>query len=96
MYASHEHKIIETKDLFGNYRIIQKGKLLSERAALIKYFWERARNKEGNHFPESFIGYKLSHLSLEDLYAFKSQLCDREKTQQGFNWNKVFWGMLKV
>ena len=71
-------------------------KKLSERASVVQYFHECARDKKGGQFPAPFIGRKLSHLNLNDLYAFKSMLEDRSRTQAGFSWNKVFFGMLKV
>lgn len=91
------NEIKEMKDLFGNPRFMKRdGKILSERAGLIKYFHERARNKLGDKFEPSYIGLILAHLTLQDLYAFKSMLEDRERTTQNFNWNKTFFGMLKT
>ena len=83
------------KDLFGTERFIRKGKILSERAGLVRYFHERARNKLNEPFDVSYIGMILAHLNLQDLYAFKSMLDDRERTLPNFNWNKTFFGMLK-
>lgn len=71
-------------------------KRLSERASVVQYFHERARDKNGKQFSAPYIGRRLSHLTLQDLYAFKSMLEDRSRTQIGFNWNKMFFGMLKV
>lgn len=89
--------ISETVDLFGNSRFIRNdGKMLSERAGLVRYFHQRARNKQGEQFDVGYIGLLLAHLDLQDLYAFKSMLEDRERTVPGFNWNKAFFGMLKV
>ena len=89
--------IKEIKDLFGNSRFLQKGKyLMSERAGVLKYFIDRARDINNQPLRASFIGMKLSHLNITDLYAFKSMLQDRERTIPDFNWNKAFWGMLKT
>lgn len=84
------------KDLFGNDRFLKPtGYPLNERAGLVKYFHDRARNRFGEKFETSYIAVMLSHLSLQDLYAFKSMLDDRERTVPNFNWNKTFFGMLK-
>lgn len=83
-------------DLFGRTRLVNnKGRALDERATLVQYFHERARDKKGEPFEVSYIGYRLSHLKdLKDLYYLKS-LCEQE-TKRGANWNKVFFGSLKV
>jgi preprotein translocase subunit Sec61beta len=90
-----DNKIVAIKDLFGKERFLKKGKVLNERAGLIKYFHERARNKLGDPFDVSYIGMLLAHLTVQDLYAFKSMLDDRERTLPNFNWNKTFFGMIK-
>lgn len=78
--------------LFGTYT---PKKRTSERAELIRYFHERARDKSGKPYRPAYIAARLSHLTVQDLYAFKSMLADRERTVPGFNWNKAFFGMLK-
>lgn len=90
-----ENRVVEIKDLFGNGRFLKKGKILSERAGLIKYFHERARNKFNETFDVSYIGMILAHLTVQDLYAFKSMLEDRSRTKKNFNWNKDFFWELK-
>lgn len=85
------------QDIFGKTRVLnKKGKPKSERGELIRYFHERALDKNGKPYRASYIAYRLSHLTNEDLYSFKSMLEDRNKTKIGFNWQKTFWGMLKV
>ena len=91
MYAENENKVVPIKDLFGNERFLKKGKILNERAGLIKYFHERARNKLDEQFDVSYIGMILAHLTLQDLYSFKSMLEDRARTKRNFNWNKDFF-----
>lgn len=88
-------------DLFGN-RLAnlapkKKSKVSSERAALIEYFLTNAnevRMKGRAEYRAPFIGMKLSHLSLQDLYAFKSMCEDRKS--RGQSWGKYFWGSLKL
>ena len=85
---------VHIKDLFGRTRLLKNDKPLSERATLIQYFHERARDRKGKPFEVSFIGYTLSHLKLEDLYFLKS-VCESE-TKRGSSWNKIFFGSLKT
>lgn len=84
-------------DLFGSYSMpeVKKRKPTSERAELVRYFFENARLTWPGKKPltPAFIGMKLSHLSLTDLYAFKSMCEDRRRT--GYTWSKFFWGALK-
>lgn len=96
MYGLYNRGMEHITNLFGQkFSLTKKGMPQSERAELIKYFVDHARDKNNKPFKASFIGYKLSHLKLEDLYSFKSMLVDRSRTQVNFNWNKTFWGMLK-
>lgn len=82
-------------DLFGKYRLMKPGgKTLDERATLIKYFHERARDKEGQLFEVSYIGMRLSHLKVNDLYYLKS-ICESE-SKRGSIWNKVFFGSIST
>lgn len=67
----------------------------SERSDLIRYFHERARDRRNKPFRAGYIAFRLSHLSIADLYAFRSMLEDRSRTKDGFHWNKTFFGMLK-
>lgn len=72
---------------------VTKKKRTSERAELIGYFIERlnTRQKElGNRpYTPAFIGMKLAHLSVFDLYYLK-RICEDSK-----DWYKTFWGSLK-
>lgn len=95
MYASDENKVVSLGTLFAGYKP-EKKKRTSERAELIRYFAEKARDRNGKPFKPSYIAYRLSHLTVSDLYTFRSMLEDRAKTQQGFNWNRAFFGMLKA
>lgn len=85
----------------------QKKRAGSERSDLIRYFHDRAMDRKGKPFRAGYIAYRLAHLSIRDLYAFRSDLEDRMKTfrpyttKEGeyvpsFNWNKAFWGALKA
>lgn len=90
----------------------EKRKAGSERSELIRYFHERARDKEGKPYRVSYIAMRLSHLSLFDLHAFRSDLEDRanrfdgrkargelmpvEQKDKCFNWSRAFFAALKV
>lgn len=88
-------KSLAQLDIFNRERTIgKKGTPMNERADLIKYFHDRARNREGKQYPVAFIGMKLAHLDLNALYYMKSVL--ESETKRGATWGKVFWGMLKV
>lgn len=82
------------QDLFGRVRIFKEAKPLDERATLVHYFHSNAYDKEGKRFDVSYIGYRLAHLKLNDLYYLKS-VCE-DSARRGFNWNKTFFGSLKV
>lgn len=84
-------------DLFGNYTLPPVGvkKRTSERAELVRYFYENAKvgwQGKGKLSP-GYVGMRLAHLTVQDLYAFKSMCEDRRRT--GYNWSKYFWGSLK-
>ncbi len=91
------NQVTSMADLFGNYSIpTKKSKSTSERSELVQYFYENAlRHWEGNNkLTAGRVAYKLSHLSLQDLYAFRSQCEDRAR--RGYPWAKYFWGSLKA
>lgn len=66
-----ESQAIPISDLFGNARYFQKGKPLDERATLVKFFCEELARQP------RFLGVRLGHYTLSDLYALKSQFKDR-------------------
>lgn len=87
-------------DLFGKYSIdtrsvLEKKRTRSERSELVRYFFENAKERWLGKKPLSpaYVGMKLAHLSLHDLYAFKSMCEDRSRG--GYPWAKFFWGALK-
>lgn len=83
--------------LFAGYEMPQPvaRKKTSERAELVRYFFDHAKASWPGKRPLSpgYIGMKLSHLSMTDLYAFKSMCEDRSRN--GYAWGKFFWGSLK-
>lgn len=83
-------------DLFGQYTLPEKKKRTSERAELVRYFFDNAKIAWTGQRPLSpaFVGMKLASLSVQDLYAFKSMCEDRERS--GYPWSKYFWGSLKA
>lgn len=87
--------LVSCSDLFGRYRLIKKeGRVMDERATLLKYFHEHARDKLGDPFAISYIGLILSHLKIQDLYYLKSVL--ESETKRGGIWNKIFFGSIKA
>lgn len=76
------------------FNLEPKSKATSERATLIEFFHQNVKNKKGKRYPVSFIGMKLSHLSLADLYYMKSTALDYE--HRGGEIGKYFWGALKA
>lgn len=82
--------------LFAQYDVATKVKPMSERAELVRYFFENANKDWKGKTPlkPGYLGMRLAHLSMFDLHAFKSQCEDRRKN--GYPWGKYFWGALKV
>lgn len=87
-----------TASLLAGYTMPQptQKKRTNERTELVRYFYENAvRDWEGrSELKPARIAYKLSHLSLLDLYAFKSMCEDR--VRNGYPFGKFFWGSLKI
>jgi len=92
-------------DLFGrNVPVGKNGKVLSERAELVRYFVERAEDRKGKMSPAR-VGFMLSHCSKQDLYAFKSILESETRRpwpqeagkDPGYSvrWNRIFWARLR-
>lgn len=74
-----------------------KRKATSERAELVGWFIDNInRERRGTKWkPVSakYIGFKLSHLSVPDLYYMKSTLSD--SMNRGYPFGKAFFGSLK-
>lgn len=70
-------------------------KRTSERAELIKFFVENLRNKKDRPYAASYIAYRLSHLSVKDLYTFKSMCEDRLRRNGQEAFQKFFWWSIK-
>ena len=59
-------------DLFGRFRtLLPKGKVLNERAELVKYFSEEMKREP------KVTGIRLGHYTLDQLYALQSAYKDR-------------------
>lgn len=80
---------------FKNYKI-EKPKPRSERAELLSYFVENIKNKDDKPFNARMIAVKLSHLSVQDLYYFKSVCKDIYNRQGQTALNKYFWWSIKA
>lgn len=67
-------EFLQSKDLFGIERFLsskKEGKAISERAGLVKYFSESMGR------PAQFVGVRMAHLSLDQLYGLQSAHKDR-------------------
>lgn len=68
-----------------------------ERASLIGFFTDKLNEeREGTKYKPLLYGViaiRLAHLTLHDLYAFKSQALDLER--RGYSFAKYFWGAIK-
>ena len=86
------------KTAFEDYKIedLLIKKKRSERAELVKFFMENLLDKKGKHFPVKRIAFKLSHLSLNDLYFFKSVCQDILNRKGSESMNKYFWYSLRA
>lgn len=84
-------------DLFGGYTLPVKRtkKNTSERGELVRYFFDRAAQEwhGSSALKPGYLAMKLAHLTMQDLYAFKSMCEDRVRA--GYPWGKYFWGSLK-
>lgn len=73
-------------DLFGQYRLMKpEGKVLSERATLIKYFSDEVKREP------RVIGVRLAHYTVDQLYALQSSYKDRVTRNGKETANKYFW-----
>lgn len=82
--------------LFAGYELpVAPKKRTSERSELVRYFFEHAKTDWGGSRPLEvrYVGFKLAHLKVRDLYALKSMCEDR--ATRGYPWAKFFWGSLK-
>lgn len=73
---------------------VKKSGATSERASLVEYFVENVRTKQGKKYSPPFIGMKLSHLSISDLYYMKSQ-AEEYSRKPGGSVGRYFFGSLK-
>lgn len=80
----------EIIDLFGNTRIQTEKGIMSERAALIKYFCEKVKK------PPQQIGVRLAHFTVDYLYVIQSGYKDRENRQSKETADKWFWWISKT
>lgn len=78
-------------DLFGRIRtLLPKGKVMNERAELISYFSEALKR------PPQYIGVRLAHYSIDDLYGLKSAYSDRLKRNGKVQADKYWWFITKT
>lgn len=75
---------------------LTKEKKISERAELIKFWLDNLKDKKGKPYKPARIAMLLAHLSLSDLYAFKSQCNDRLTRNGQESFQKYFWYSIKV
>lgn len=73
-------------DLFGRLRTaLPQGKVLNERAELIQFFADAIGR------PAKYIGVRLSHYSLSELYALQSAYKDRLLRDGKVTADKFWW-----
>lgn len=93
--AENQEGATHISNLVAGYQLEKKS--VNERAELVRYFFDHAKKGWLATRPlrPAYVASRLGHLSLMDLYAFKSILEDRMRSGKG-PWGKLFWGMLKV
>ncbi len=74
-----------SRDLFGIERFMTPKGPTSERATLVQYFSEQIER------PVKMVGIRLSHYSLDHLYALKSAYTDRLKRNGKDTAQKYWW-----
>lgn len=84
----------EAADLFGNYRLPVKGRRITERGELLRYFCEQlnpSRIKDGYApLEEARVSHILRFMpSNRDLYWLKS-ICE-DARNRGYSFSKRFW-----
>ncbi len=67
----------------------------SERGELIQFFVDNIVDKKGKKYRIAFIGMKLSHLQLPDLYFMKSCFVDIERRSGIESARKNWWWSIK-
>jgi len=93
-----EAELIPIQDLFGGIRTMKRdGKVLSERADLIRFFQEeKFLDRNGKVFQARFIAVRLGHFTTDQLYALKSGYSDRKKRDGEMTARKYFWALTKT
>jgi hypothetical protein len=71
-------------------------KRTTERGELLRFFVDRIKNIKGKPYSFRMIAVKLSHLTLSDLYYFKSVYTDIENRSGDIAAQKFFWWSLKA
>ena len=83
--------------LFGGYSVIKRGKPLNERAMLIKFFVDEGfEDKKGKKLSPAYLGKRLAHYTVDDLYALKSSYTDRLNRNSKLQAVKYFWFITKT
>ncbi len=83
--------------LIENYKVpVIAKKRTSERAEIVQEFvgrlnFERKDNKDFKPLSPGFVAFKISHLTIPELYEFYKTCCN---SKSGFS--KCWWGALKV
>lgn len=78
------------KDLFGIERFTTPKGPSSERSTLIKYFSEQIER------PAKYVGIRLAHYSLDQLYGLKSAYADRLTRNDRTTAQKFWWYITKT
>jgi len=78
-------------DLFGRMRsALPKGKVLSERAELVKWLCEKLKKEP------KVIGIRVAHLSLDHLYVIQSEYKDISRRRGVEAARKFLWAITRT
>lgn len=82
------------QDLWGRLRTgLPGGKVLDEKAELRKFFETQINMSRGKREPlaSAYIGQRLAHFKLHQLYTIKSEYMDRLNRQGRATADKYWW-----
>lgn len=78
-------------DFFGTYRLVKPGgKVLDERATLIKYFCDELKREP------KVVGIRLAHYTLDQLYGLQSSYKDRLSRNGEETARKYWWAITRT
>lgn len=87
-----EYVVRSGTDLFGNFRFQPTKKKATERGELLRYFCRKLGLDEKKQI--AFVAFKVTGMSVVDLYYLKS-ICDTYEKEGRGSWGKCFNGSIK-